>query len=146
MFIGEYTHKIDEKGRLALPSKFRPELAAGAVVTRGLDSSLYLYTREEWPEIAEKLAALPFSNPAARAIQRMMLAGATDVVPDRQGRVIIPGHLRAYAGLGSGTQDAVVAGLYKRIEIWSAASWATAQAKTEKETDQVAEHLQSLGI
>lgn len=146
MFIGEYTHKIDEKGRLALPAKFRAQLAGGAVVTRGLDNSLYLYTTEEWTQIAERLAALPFSNPAARQIQRMMLAGATDVVPDRQGRIIIPSHLRAYAGLGSGSVDATVAGLYSRIEIWSAKSWANDRSQTEQQSNEIAEHLQSLGI
>lgn len=146
MFIGEYTHKIDDKGRLALPAKFRGQLASGGVVTRGLDHSLYLYTTDEWTQIAERLAALPFSNPAARQIQRMMLAGATDVVPDRQGRVSIPPHLRTYAGLGTGSHQTVVAGLYKRIEIWSAKAWSASRAKTEKETDQIAEHLSDLGI
>lgn len=143
MFIGEYSHKIDEKGRLALPAKFRGQLASGAVVTRGLDNALYLYTRDEWQEIAERLAALPFSNSAARQIQRMMLAGATDVEPDRQGRINLPPHLRSYANLKG---DAVVAGLYKRIEIWSVDAWDSARERTEASADEIAEHLQSLGI
>lgn len=146
MFIGEYTHKIDEKGRLALPAKFRARLAGGAVVTRGLDNSLYLFNQEEWTQIADKLASLPLTNPAARQIQRMMLAGATDVVPDRQGRIIIPAYLRAYAGLGSKAVDVTVAGLYKRVEIWSAGTWEESRKKSEKETDQIAEHLSNLGI
>ncbi len=146
MFIGEYTHKIDEKGRLALPAKFRAQLASGAVVTRGLDNSLYLFTTEEWTELAEKLAALPMTNPDARRIQRMMLAGATDVVPDRQGRINIPAYLRTYAGLGTKAADVTVAGLYKRVEIWSASAWEDSRKKTEGETDQIAEHLQSLGL
>ncbi len=143
MFIGEYTHKIDEKGRVALPAKFRGDLASGAVVTRGLDQALYLYTKAEWEEIAERLAALPMSVSHARDIQRMMLAGAVEVEPDRQGRVLLPPHLREHAKLSS---EVVVAGLYKRVELWSVDAWNAASQRTEASADEIAEHLQSLGI
>lgn len=143
MFIGEYTHRIDDKGRLTLPTKFRAQLASGAVVTRGLDNSLFLYPLAEWKKLADKLAALPLSDPAARQFARLMLAGAMDVVPDRQGRISIPPYLRSYASL---TGSVVVAGLYNRMEIWSEKSWNAFRDKTEKETDQIAEHLSNLGI
>lgn len=146
MFIGEHTHKVDEKGRLALPVKFRGDLASGAVVTKGLDHSLYLFTSLEWQAYAEKLSAIPSTDKAGRQFQRVMLAGATDVAPDKQGRILLPQHLRAYAGLGMKTTEVVVAGLGKRIEIWAAAAWKEALAHTETETDRIAEHLSELGI
>src|SRR3990167_4082354 len=100
MFIGEYHHAIDEKGRLAIPMKFRKQLKAGAVVTRGLDNCLFVYTMEEWKKLAEKISNLPFSQANSRAFSRLMLAGAMDVELDKQGRVIVPEYLREYAKLG----------------------------------------------
>lgn len=100
MFIGEYKHTIDEKGRLAVPVKFRAQLSSGAVVTRGLDNCLFLYTEDEWKILAEKLASLPINKANTRAFSRLMLAGAMDVSMDKQGRVILPDYLRKYAGVG----------------------------------------------
>lgn len=143
MFIGEYQHTIDEKGRLAVPVKFRPELAAGAVVTRGLDNCLFLYPKPEWEKLAQKLAALPISQANARAFARLMLAGAMDVDLDRQGRVVLPGYLRTYANLKS---SAVLAGLYNRVEIWDEVAWKQYKSDAEKDSGEIAQQLGQLGV
>ena len=115
MFVGEYRHTIDHKGRIAIPAKFRAKLAAGCVITRGLDYSLFIYTKEEWQKLAEKLSKLPLSQADARAFARLMFSGASDAEIDRQGRIVIPVYLREYAGLKA---DSVICGLYNRIELW----------------------------
>ncbi len=143
MFIGEYKHTIDEKGRLAIPVKFRKALAKGAVVTRGLDTSLFLFPKEEWGKLAEKLAGLPLGQSNSRAFARLMLAGAMDVVLDKQGRVVLPEYLREYASLA---KDAVVAGLYNRLEIWDESKWNVYKKQVESDADAVAEKLGELGI
>jgi MraZ protein len=120
VFIGEYKHTIDEKGRLAIPIKFRADLSKGAVVTRGLDTSLFLFPKEEWDKLAEKLASLPLGQSNSRAFARLMLAGAMDVEVDKQGRVMLPEYLRVYAGL---QKSVVIAGLYTRLELWDETSW-----------------------
>jgi MraZ protein len=143
MFIGEYQHNLDEKGRLAMPVKFRAKMAGGAVVTKGLDNCLSVYTVEEWEKLAEKLAALPLTQSASRAFARLMLAGAANVNIDKQGRIVIPAYLREYATL-SGT--VVVAGLYSRVEIWNQEQWKSYKGKTEGDTSVIAEELENLGI
>lgn len=143
MFIGEHKHTIDDKGRLAIPVRFRNQLASGAVVTRGLDKCLFLYPMTEWEEMAKKLAALPLTQANARAFVRLMLAGAMDVDMDKQGRVVLPAYLRQYANLKNTT---VVAGLYNRVEIWDEEAWKKYQADTEKESIDIAEKLSQLGI
>lgn len=143
MFIGEYKHSLDEKGRLAIPKSFRKNLAKGAVVTRGLDTSLFLFPKEEWDKLAQKLAGLPLGQSNSRAFARLMLAGAMDVNLDKQGRVVLPEYLRGYAGLG---KKAVIAGLYDRLEIWDEKKWETYKKKVEKDADAVAEQLGELGI
>jgi MraZ protein len=143
MFIGEYQHSVDEKGRLAIPTKFRKELKGGAVVTRGLDNCLFIYSMSEWKKLAEKISALPFSQANSRAFSRLMLAGAMDVEIDKQGRVVLPEYLRRYASIG---KDAVVAGLYGRIEVWDKTSWDSYKAKTEKDSNDIAERMGELGV
>lgn len=143
MFIGEYQHSIDEKGRLALPTKFRSSLAKGSVVTRGLDNCLFLYTNTEWKILAEKLAKLPISQANTRAFARLMLAGAMDCSLDRQGRIVLPDYLRKYAHI---KKKVVVAGLYSRLEIWDAAVWETYKSSTEKRGGDIAEALGELGV
>ena len=143
MFIGEYKHTVDEKGRMAVPAKFRPELAHAAVITRGLDHCLYVFTQSEWEVMAQKIKALPMTNANARAFQRLMLAGAVEVEFDSQGRVLIPEYLRTYAGL---KKQAVVAGVYSRLEVWDEAAWDSYKAKTEAASDEIAERLGELGI
>lgn len=142
MFIGEYTYSIDQKGRVALPAKFRSKLAGGCVVTRGLDRSLFIYPMEEWQKIASKLASLPLTSPKARAFARLMLAGAMDVELDKQGRITIPGYLRGFAKI---KKSLVIAGLYNRLEIWAEESWKDYREKTEKD-EEFAENLSDLGI
>lgn len=143
MFIGEYSHNLDEKGRLAIPKKFRGALEHGAVVTRGLDACLFLYTKEEWQKLAEKLAAMPFSQANSRAFTRLMLAGAMEVEIDAQGRVILPEYLRTFAGI---KKTVVVAGLYNRIELWDEATWKEYTEKSEKASAEIAEQMINLGI
>ena len=142
MFIGEYKHNLDEKGRMAVPKKFREELKGGAVITRGLDNCLFLYTKKEWEKLAEKLASLPFSQAKSRAFSRLMLAGAMDVEVDKQGRIVLPEYLRTFAGL---KKTAVVAGLYNRLEIWDQEKWVEYTTKTEKESNEIAEQMADLG-
>ncbi len=143
MFIGEYSHNLDDKGRLAVPVKFRRELSKGAVVTRGLDNCLFLYTKTEWAKLAEKLAALPFSQANSRAFARLMLAGAMDVLLDKQGRIILPEYLRQFAGL---KKAAVIAGLYSRLEIWDQETWNKYKNQTESQSSEIAERMAELGV
>lgn len=143
MFIGEYAHNLDEKGRLAVPKKFRAALSKGAVVTRGLDNCLFLYTKIEWQKLAEKLASLPFAQANTRAFARLMLAGAMDVTPDKQGRINIPEYLLKFSGI---KKAVAVAGLYNRLELWDEKSWNEYKAKTEKESNKIAEQMAELGV
>jgi len=143
MFIGEYSHTIDEKGRMAVPAKLRQKLGSGAVVTRGIDKCLWVFPKSEWQTLAEKISNLPLSDANSRAFSRLMLAGAMEVEFDSQGRVLLPGYLRSYANL---TKNTVVAGLYNRLEIWDKADWDSYKEKTEKETAQITEALSELGI
>jgi MraZ protein len=143
MFIGEYQHTIDAKGRLAIPAKFKAKLIKGAVVTRGLDNCLFLYPQEEWKALASRLAKLPISKANTRAFARLMLAGAMDVVPDKQGRIVLPDYLRKYAGI---TKNVVIAGLYNRLEIWDEEKWETYKKGTEKTSVDIAEALGELSV
>lgn len=143
MFIGEYHHTIDDKGRLAVPMKFREALARGAVVTRGLDSSLFLLPLEEWGKLAEKMANLPLGQANSRAFARLMLAGAMDVTLDRQGRCVVPEYLRDYAGL---RKDVAIVGIQSRLEIWDAETWKSYVRKAEEDAVTIAEQLGSLSI
>ncbi|MFH1789876.1 MAG: division/cell wall cluster transcriptional repressor MraZ [bacterium] len=143
MFIGEYSHTLDSKGRLAVPIKFRQKLKKGAVVTRGLDNCLFLYEKIEWLKLAEKLASLPISQSKARAFARLMLAGAMDVSPDSQGRINLPEYLRKFAHLKKTT---IVAGLYNRLEIWDQNIWEKYKSETESQSNEIAEKMAELGI
>lgn len=143
MFIGEYQATIDDKGRISIPAKFRGQLKNKIVVTRGLDNSLFLYTIDEWKKLAEKLASLPISTANTRAFSRLMLAGAMDCDIDKQGRVVLPAYLKEFAKIN---KKLVFAGLYNRIEIWSEELWAKYKAQTEKESNEIAEQLGSLGV
>ncbi|MDD3191054.1 MAG: division/cell wall cluster transcriptional repressor MraZ [Candidatus Pacebacteria bacterium] len=143
MFIGEYNHNLDEKGRLAIPVKFREDLKGGAVVTKGLDGCLFLYSINEWRTLAEKLSHLPISQSNTRAFARLMLAGAMDVTLDKQGRVVIPDYLRKYVNL---SKKVVVNGLYNRLEIWDEDIWEEYKKKTEADSGEIAEQLGEIGI
>lgn len=143
MFIGEYSHTIDEKRRLAIPSKFRKDLAKKAVITRGLENCLVLYPMNEWQKLAEKLSSLPTSKEEARGFTRLMLAGAMDVSLDSLGRILIPDYLKKYADLN---RNVTVIGLGNRIEIWDEKKWQTYKLKTETKVEDMAEHLEELGV
>ncbi|MDP3771706.1 MAG: division/cell wall cluster transcriptional repressor MraZ, partial [bacterium] len=120
MFIGEYRHSIDEKGRLAVPTKYRERLSGGAVVTRGLDRCLFIYPIDAWQELAGRLAKLPLSKANTRSFARFLLAGAMDVELDKQGRIVVPEYLRSFAGV---RKSVVIAGLYNRMEVWDVDAW-----------------------
>ncbi|MFA6296108.1 MAG: division/cell wall cluster transcriptional repressor MraZ [Patescibacteria group bacterium] len=143
MFIGEYQHSIDDRGRLAIPSKFRSKIKKGAVVTRGLDNCLFLYTKEEWEKLANKLASLPISQANTRAFSRLMLAGAMDVDLDSHGRIIIPQYLRTFSSI---TKKVIIAGLYNRLEIWDEEKWTIYKTNTEKNSSEIAEKIGELGV
>lgn len=143
MFIGEYQHNLDEKGRLQVPVKFRTKLSGGAVITRGLDCCLFLYPKEEWQAIAEKISSLPMSNPQARSFSRLLLAGAMEVELDKTGRIVVPSFLRQYANL---KKSAILAGLWGKIEIWSEESWRAYQSDAEKQAEENINQLEDLGI
>lgn len=138
MFIGEFTHSIDEKGRLAVPIKFRAVLAQGAVITKGLGGCLFLYTKSEWDKVAEKINNMPVSQSNARAFSRFMLGGAMDMLPDKQGRINLPKYLMAYAGIKN---NVIVVGLLNRLEIWDSKAWQEYKVKTEKDVEAMAEQL-----
>lgn len=143
VFLGEYQHNIDDKGRLAIPVKFRRELAKGAVVTRGLDTSLFLLPLKEWGKLADKIANLPLGQSNSRAFARLMLAGAMDVKLDKQGRFVIPEYLRDYAKI---QKSLVIVGVNTRLELWDSHAWDTYRQKTEKDAVAIAEQLGELGI
>jgi MraZ protein len=143
MFIGEYSHTIDTKKRLAVPSKFRRELGKKAIITRGLDSCLVIYPTKEWQVLAKKLGTLPNSQIEARGFARIMLAGAMDVSLDNLGRILIPDYLKKYASL---KKNVVVTGLFNRLEIWDERKWQEYKEKTEMAVGDIAERLKELGV
>ena len=145
MFIGEYNHNIDDKGRLAIPAKFRSILKDGVVVTKGIDNCLFLYSKVEWKKlITEKLSNLPtISQGNARALARHLLAGAMEIDLDKQGRINLPEYLIKFANLN---KKSIIAGLVDRLEIWDEMTWNKYKANTEKKSEQIAETLGELGL
>jgi len=142
MFLGEFEHTLDDRGRITLPAKFRAELAQGVVITRGLDRCLFLFPMDQWVPLAERISALPLGKPSARALRRLLFSGASDVVPDRQGRILIPAYLREYANING---QVVITGLNTYIEVWSAEVWHQAEAQAEESVVN-AEQWEGLGI
>jgi MraZ protein len=142
MFLGEFVHTIDEKGRLTIPAKFRADLASGLVVTRGIDRCLAIYPLEEWERLAERVSALPMTDRRARAFRRLVFANASDAVPDKQGRMLIPPRLREYASLDG---EAVVTGLDTYIEVWNLDAWAGERERVEGDDADI-EEWSVLGI
>lgn len=143
MFLGEFSHSIDAKKRLAIPSKFRSELGTKAVLTIGFDTCLFLYPEKEWEKLAEKLSSLPIGQTNVRDLNRLMLAGAAEVEFDKLGRILVPDYLKKYAGL---TKKATVAGLYNRVEIWDETKWNTYKTKAQKNIGNLAEKMGELGV
>ncbi|HHW82636.1 MAG TPA: division/cell wall cluster transcriptional repressor MraZ [Actinomycetales bacterium] len=138
MFLGTYEPKLDEKGRLILPAKYRDELAGGLVLTRGQERCLYAFPMREFERLHEQLRTAPVTSKQARDYLRVFLSGATDELPDKQGRVTIPAPLRQYAGLG---RDLAVIGAGTRVEIWDATAWATYLDEQETAYAETAEEV-----
>lgn len=136
MFLGEYQHSLDAKGRVILPSRFRAELAGGCVITKGRNGCLSVYPTAEWATVAKKLSELPLSSQQARDAARVIFSGATEQVPDGQGRVLIPEQLRSYAGLD---RDVTVSGVGPRFEIWDSERWRSHMAPAEREFSEIAD-------
>jgi MraZ protein len=144
MFLGEFNHSIDDKGRLALPAKFREQLAPGIVITRGLDGCLFVLTYEDWTHFTAQLSEkLPFTQKSGRDLTRFFFAGASHLIPDRQGRILIPPFLREYAGLDS---SAVITGANTRIEVWNPARWQETMQEVELNAEQVAEQFSNITL
>ncbi|WP_422486525.1 division/cell wall cluster transcriptional repressor MraZ [Gudongella sp. DL1XJH-153] len=143
MFIGEYQHTIDGKGRLIIPSKFRVPLGDEFVMTKGLDNCLFVYPKDEWKIVEDKLKSLPMTNKDARAFVRFFFSGATECVLDKQGRILIPGNLRDHSKL---TKDTVVIGVSTRLEIWSKEEWDSYNDDDSLSYDSIAEKMAELGI
>ena len=141
MFMGEYNHTIDAKGRLIIPSKFRESLGDEFVVTKGMDGCLFVYDNEEWKKFEEKLLSLPMMDKQVRQFTRYFLAGAASVEVDKQGRILIPAVLREFAGLD---KDVVLVGVASRIEIWSRERWEG--TVSFEDMDEISNHMFELGI
>lgn len=143
MFMGEYSHTIDTKGRLIIPSKFREELGETFVVTKGLDGCLFVFSDEEWKAFEIKLKSLPLTNKNARQFARFFVAGATPCELDKQGRILLPATLREFAGL---EKDVVLTGMMNRIEIWSKDKWNENNSLDDVAMDEIAEQMTDLGL
>ncbi|WP_377889360.1 division/cell wall cluster transcriptional repressor MraZ [Alkalihalobacillus sp. R86527] len=138
MFMGEYQHTVDEKGRMIIPAKFRDELGDTFVLTRGLDKCIFGYPMEEWEALEEKMKTLPFTKKDARAFTRFFFSGATECQLDKQGRVNIAGTLRQYAEL---EKECVVIGVSNRLEIWSKPVWEDYFNASEESFSEIAESM-----
>jgi MraZ protein len=143
MFLGEYQHSLDPKGRVTIPSKFREQLGDRFVITKGLDNCLFLYSMEEWNLLEMKLKSLPFTRADARSFMRFFFAGASEVETDKQGRIVLPSNLREYAKI---ERDVTVIGVGTRVEIWSNAVWEVYTKNAELSYEQIAENLVELGL
>lgn len=143
MLIGEYQHTIDDKKRMAIPSKVRKDLGRGAVLTRGFDNCLALYPLKEWEKLADKLSKLPTGQAEARAVARVILSGAVAVEFDSLGRILIPDYLKKYAKM---EKNVVIAGVFNHLEIWDKAQWDAYKEKTEREVGDMAAKLSELGF
>ena len=143
MFLGTHTPRLDDKGRLILPAKFRDELAGGVVITKGQERCLYVFPTPEFRRLAEQLQAQPVTHKAARAYSRVFFASAHDEVPDKQGRVTIPAHLREYAGLD---RDVVVIGASNRVEIWDQAGLGDLPGESEDDFADIEEGVLPGGL
>lgn len=138
MFIGEYLHTLDPKNRVSLPAKFRKGLGRAVIMTRGLDHCLFVYPKKTWEKEAESRAVHAGGTAAARGLARLFLAGAMETEVDAAGRVLVPDHLKSFAGLSNKT---VIAGVAGRIEIWDEAAWKKYTADIERDADAFAEKL-----
>ena len=144
MLIGEYRHTLDNKKRLSLPAKWRQELGVKLVLTRGLDSCLFIYPFKEWQRISSKVAGLPLGQADTRSFNRFFLSGAVAVDVDKNGRILIPDFLKEFADLKEGS--VILAGIHNRVEIWNEKMWNKYKQKIEQQADTLAEKLGEIGI
>jgi MraZ protein len=143
MFLGEFAHSVDNKGRIALPAKFRPSLDGGLVVTRGFERCLQVYPLEQWQTLSERVSNLSLGNSEARALRRLLFGSAFDTELDKQGRMLIPASLREYAEIGDA---AMIIGMNTYCEIWSQDAWAAVQHTLDDSASSIAEQMAALGI
>jgi len=143
LFIGEYEHSVDAKGRLIMPAKLRDEIGEKFVITKGLDGCLFAYSQKEWLAFEEKLKTLPLTSKNARDFTRFFLSGAVECEIDKQGRFLLTGNLREFAGL---EKDVVIIGVNTRIEIWSKEKWSGYSSDENINVDEIAENMTMLGI
>jgi MraZ protein len=143
MFMGEYLHIIDTKGRVIMPAKFREALGVRFIATKGLDHCLFIYPMTEWTALEQKLRTLPFTQPDVRAFVRFFFSGANECEADKQGRILLPANLREYAQL---EKEIVLVGVSSRVEIWSQALWTEYSSQAENAYANAAESLVHLGI
>ena len=143
MFIGQFEHTIDEKNRIAIPSKFRREFKEGAVISKGLDGCLFLFTKNKFKTMAQSIANLPLSKSSARLYARLILASAEEVVFDNQGRIVLSGYLKKHSLL---KKEALVVGIYDRVEIWAKENWEKEVNKADKKAEELIENLSELGV
>ncbi|PJK17952.1 cell division/cell wall cluster transcriptional repressor MraZ [Chryseomicrobium excrementi] len=143
MFMGEYQHSLDAKGRLIVPAKFREHLEGSFVITRGLDQCLFGYPMEEWRKLEEKLKELPLTKKDARAFTRFFFSGATEVEIDKQGRIMLPANLREYAKM---EKECVVLGVSSRFEIWAKDAWDGYAEESEESFNEIAENMIDFNI
>ena len=141
--MGEYQHSLDAKGRIIVPSKFREELGAKFIATKGLDNCIFLYPLDEWKTIEEKLRSLPFTRADVRSFARFFFSGASEMEIDKQGRIVLHPNLRDYAGI---EKELIVIGVGARVEIWAGDSWAQYNQTAESSYEVIAENLVGLGI
>lgn len=143
MFLGEFEHNLDDKGRLAIPSRFREELGEGVVVTRGFDQCLMCFPKATFEQLAQQVSGLTLGQEDARQIRRLLFSGAADAALDKQGRILVPQNLRDYAGLGD---HVIIAGLNTHFEIWSTERWNTVLSTLDSNASAIAQQLAALGI
>ncbi len=143
MLLGEYTHTLDNKGRVIIPSKFRVDLGESFIVTKGLDNCLFVYSKDEWHKFEEKLKTLPMTNVATRNFVRFFFSGATECELDKQGRINLPQNLRDYASLN---KDIYIIGVSTRVEIWNKESWENYTSPENMDLNDIANQMSNLGI
>ena len=143
MFLGEFQHSLDAKGRVTLPAKFREALADGLVITKGMEKCLFVFSRSEWPSLQDKVQSLSLGTKDARQFSRIFFGGATEEELDKQGRVLVPEHLRQYAELD---KDAIIVGVSNRLEVWNKENWDAYVREAESSYVEIAEELTDLGL
>ena len=143
MFIGEYEHSVDAKGRVIMPAKLRDDIGEKFIITKGLDGCLFAYSLDEWTNFESKLKTLPLTNKNARDFVRFFLSGAVECEIDKQGRFLIPGNLRTYAIL---EKEIIIIGVGTRIEIWNREEWKKYSSDENISADEIAENMTMLGI